>query len=506
MVQPSWLDLTMSASRNSVAIVVLVLMAFCCSSAGGPKPNIVFVLIDDLGFADVGFRTPFFKTPHLDSLALTGLILDRHYVFKYCSPTRASLLTGRWPHHVHQWNIRTNHQLGANVNMTMLPAKLKQAGYATHIVGKWHEGFFEPQYLPVNRGFDTSFGFLSGAADHVSQWRLCAVDNWKNNAPDPRNGTYSTYTYRDELDNIFINHSSNQPLFIYLSLHNVHSPYQAPREWKSIYPAGWICQKCRSYQAMVSLADNITGHLVELLESHNMWNNTIMVVSTDNGGSKCMGNNYPLKGAKGTFFEGGVRALAFVNGGLLDENMRGRKTESFIHIADWYTTFCKLAGVDPSDSGPGKFPVDGQDIWPIIAGVNDTSPHAEIVLGYNFTGKGAIIVGDYKLIVGSQSSSVCASKLWVSADYTFEDVPPPPRPCRPYCLYNIMKDPRELNDLVEKEPEKLQELIEHYNRYGEEPREMQDQGYHRNSDLPVFDDACEYMTEHGGYWQPWNNN
>ena len=103
-----------------------------------------------------------------------------------------------------------------------------------------------------------------------------------------------------------------------------------------------------------------------------------MVVSADNGGAPCRGSNYPLKGCKSTLFEGGVRSLAFANGGLLPAKMQGKTSEGFIHIADWYTTFCKLAGVDPSDSGPGKFPVDGLDVWPIIT-ENATTQHSDIV-------------------------------------------------------------------------------------------------------------------------------
>ena len=112
-----------------------------------------------LGFAihhyDVGFRNPSLITPNFDFLAKTGVFLDRHYVFKYCSPSRASFLTGRWPHHAHQCNIDPSVMVGANINMTLLPAKLKQGGYKTHMVGKWHEGFFQRNFLPVNRGFDT---------------------------------------------------------------------------------------------------------------------------------------------------------------------------------------------------------------------------------------------------------------------------------------------------------------------------------------------------------------
>ena len=164
-----------------MGINTLVLVILCCGYAAvvaqpHQKPTLAFVFVDDWGYSDVGFRNPAMKTPNFDMLASTGLILDRHYVFKYCSPSRVSLLTGRWPHHAHQYNIHPHTPIGANINMTMLPAKLKQAGYDTHIVGKWHEGFFQKKFLPVNRGFDTSFGFLSGAEDHMTQKRDCAVD------------------------------------------------------------------------------------------------------------------------------------------------------------------------------------------------------------------------------------------------------------------------------------------------------------------------------------------
>ena len=162
----------------------------------GRKPHIVFVFVDDWGYADVGFRNPAIKSPNFDMLASTGLLLDRHYVYRWCSPSRASLLTGRWPHHVHQWNVDPpTSTLGLNLNITTLPTKLKQAEYATHIVGKWHQGFATSDYLPINRGFDSSSGFLSGSEDHVNQTVGCVVDYWKDNAPDERNGTYDAFIY-----------------------------------------------------------------------------------------------------------------------------------------------------------------------------------------------------------------------------------------------------------------------------------------------------------------------
>ena len=161
-------------------------------------------------------------------------------------------------------------------------------------------------------------------------------------------------------------------MFLYLPLHNVHSPFEAPPEWMNLYD-NTTCRVRHTMQAMVSVADNVTGHVVELMKSKGMWDNTIMVVMSDNGAARCGGSNYPLRGSKASFFEGGVRALAFANGGIIPENMHGKSTQGFIHVADWYTTFCKLAGVDSSDSGPGKFPVDGLDVWPIISG--ELAPH-----------------------------------------------------------------------------------------------------------------------------------
>ena len=476
---------------------------------GAPtKPHIVFVLVDDWGYADVSFRNPAIYSPNFQMLAKTGLILDRHYVFKYCSPSRASFLTGRWPHHSHQWNPPQSGLVGVNINMTLLPAKLKTVGYKTHMVGKWHEGFYKSEYLPVNRGFDTSSGFLGGGEDHMNQ-RVgtiynCAVDFWKNISPDSRNGTYDAYTYRNDLTDILMQHDPTQPFFLYLPLHNVHTPLQAPDEWLNKYSVNSTCENRRTYQAMVSVADNVTGHVVDLLKKKGMWDNTIFVISADNGGAPCSGSNYPLKGSKMTFFEGGVRSLAFANGGLLPESRRGKSTQGFIHIADWYTTFCKLAGVDPDDSGPGKFPVDSMDVWPIITGESEKTPHDEIVLGYNFSNAGALIFGNYKLIVGAQGKG-CDNLMWSPLDYPCSDGPKGEN-CDPYCLYDIVNDPREEHELSKEKPDILKELLDRYNKYSKEPQEMQDQGYHTGEEVPNDSNACEYMKSKGEYWQPWKDD
>lgn len=273
----------------SAVFLIAVLISAVRGASTASKPHIVFVLVDDWGYADISFRNPAIHSPNFKNLTDTGLILGRHYVFKYCSPSRASFVTGRWPHHAHQWNLHAGTMAGTNLNMTMLPAKLKTAGYSTYMVGKWHQGLFDPKYLPINRGFDMSTGFLNGGEDHMNQKVGYSIDYWKSDAPDSRNGTYDTYNYRDDLTDIFSKHKAENPMFLYLPLHNVHTPLQAPQEWLDLYPANSTCNNQHTYQAMVSVADNVTGHVVKLLQKNGMWENTIFIVSADNGGAPCGG-------------------------------------------------------------------------------------------------------------------------------------------------------------------------------------------------------------------------
>ena len=285
-----------------------------------------------------------------------------------------------------------------------------------------------------------------------------------------------------------------------------------PQEWIDLYPKGSTCEFRRTFQAMVSVADNVTGHVMQLLKERKMWDNTLMVVSADNGGSKCHSSNYPLKGAKMTMFEGGVRSLAFANGGVLPDSMKGKTSEGFIHIADWYPTFCKMARVDPSDSGEGKFPVDGFDVWQIISGENATTQHEEIVLGYNFTyenhnATGAIIVGEYKLIVGQQKyPPICDSLMFSPLNYPCTNGTEG-SDCDPHCLYNIIEDPGERKDLSKTKPDILRMMLNRYNSHGKEFQDKLDQSYRDWTHLSMadFPKVCEYMQQHGGYWQPWVN-
>ena len=198
--------------------MAMLLAAF---TAAQTPPHLIMAFVDDLGYASVGFNSPLGepKTPVIDGLAKSGALLNHHYTFKYCSPTRSSFLTGRLPLHVNQINRPPNVPGGGMPpNMTTLATLLKQVGYATHHAGKWHGGMSHAAQLPVHRGFDTSLAMLSGAADHYTNVRDDYVDMWLNEAPaHGLNGTYSLYRYMDHALAAIDAHDARQPFFLYMA-------------------------------------------------------------------------------------------------------------------------------------------------------------------------------------------------------------------------------------------------------------------------------------------------
>ena len=190
--------------------------SFWIVSSAAALPNIILMLADDLGNYEVGFHNPRAITPHIDVLAHTGVRLERHYVYHMCGPTRSATMTGRLPFHNNQHNVNDlNSTSGVDLRMTMLPAKLKQAGYATSMIGKSHLGARSVAHLPINRGFDQHFGFLGGGEDHYTQvsgedpvvGKL--VDLWRDHGPAyGENGTFSGYLYSAEAERVITQVSS----------------------------------------------------------------------------------------------------------------------------------------------------------------------------------------------------------------------------------------------------------------------------------------------------------
>lgn len=521
------------------------------------RPHLVFILTDDLGWNDIGFHDARVMTPTLDQLAAEGVMLERHYVYRYCSPTRSSLLSGRLPYHDHQTNGGLfGSRFGTNLNMTLLPAKLQRAGYRTVMRGKWHCGFSRPEYMPSARGFEDFAGNLMGGCDHFTQSDppYSNVDSWRSNSsyegPDRRNGTgYETYRSASDICSI-IRDEDTRPLFLFASLLVVHEPLQAPAEliaqYESAQPS-W-CPKKHIIAAMSSTADNFTAQIVGALKQQRMWNNSVLVFASDNGGDTFASSNYPLRGRKRSFFEGGVRTPAFLASPLLPLNRRGRSETTIIHISDWYTTFLFLAKTDAGDSGPGRFAVDGRNLWPYLSSSSSTTaavgapPPAfahnnTIVLGFNYSsmcssystvtpaehcrpdgytsGSGALIEAatGFKLIVGSQNVAGDTMQ-WDPPNYPCNKTAEGPD-CDPFCLYNVLDDPSERHELSKSTHAAgtgggknkdavaaLARLLQVYKDIGIEQQNPDDVRWNEQG-KPWDPLALSYAREMGGYWRPW---
>ncbi|KAF6725245.1 Arylsulfatase I [Oryzias melastigma] len=344
-------------------------------------PHIIFILIDDQGFNDIGYHNPTIKTPTLDKLAAEGVKLENYYVQPICTPSRSQLLTGRYQIHTGLQHsiIRSRQPSCLPRHMETLPETLRRAGYSTHMVGKWHLGFYRKSCLPTRKGFDTFFGSLTGSVDYYSYGScdgqdLCGYDLHDNEGVAwGHEGKYSTTLFTQRARKILKNHDpADKPLFLLLSLQAVHGPLQPPKPYVYLY-RDMASVARRNFAAMVSTVDDAVRNLVYALRKYGYYKNSVIIYSTDNGAQPFVGgSNWPLRGRKGTYWEGGVRGVAFVHSPLLKR--RRRVSTALLHITDWFPTLVGLAGGNTSQSRG----LDGFDVWPAISEGKE-SPRKEIL-------------------------------------------------------------------------------------------------------------------------------
>lgn len=439
--------------RPALAAAFLLLLA-PISRADDAKPNIVFILADDLGRTDCGFMGGTrIKTPHLDKLAAAGAILDAHYVQPVCSPTRAALMTGRYPmrHGLQVGVVRPWAQYGLPLDERTLPQALKEAGYSTAIVGKWHLGHSAPEYLPTRRGFDRQYGHYNGALDYFTHVRDGGFD-WHRDDKACRDEGYSTHLLAAEAATVVADSDPKKPFFLYLPFNAVHAPHQVPPEYTTAYPN--LEGERKLYAGMLAAMDAAVGKVVAAVEKKGVRKNTLFVFSSDNGGPQPgkVTDNGKFRAGKGTLYEGGVRAAAFAtwDGHI----MPGSTVTEPLHAVDWYPTLLKLAGATAEQ----RLPVDGRDIWPTIT-QGKPSPHAAILL--NTTPRtGAVRAGDWKLVVRDGADDpdggvVPKKKAAKDAKATVE-------------LFNLKDDPYEKTNLADKQPDKVRELRAHLAKFAEQ--------------------------------------
>ncbi|XP_049520773.1 arylsulfatase B-like [Dermacentor silvarum] len=327
------------------------------------------------GWADVSFHgSPQIPTPNLDALASTGVVLNNYYVMPLCSPSRGALMSGRYCIHIgFQHCVLLPAQPGGlPLELTIMPQHFRDLGYETHMIGKWHLGYSTEQYMPTNRGFDSFLGLHTGPEDYYS-------------------------------------HILRWPLFLYLAHQATHAgiePYllEAPTENVAKFPYINDIERTH-YAGALDAMDQSVAEVLQELEAASMLENTVIVFSSDNGGapqnnslSNCA-NNSPLRGSKGSLWEGGVRVAAFLwTADLLPHR---RVSHQLMHITDWLPTLYSAAGGDVTSLGE----LDGFDMWSAL-NVGKPSPRTEILLNIDQQGgKAALRTQDFKLVVGDESYS-----------------------------------------------------------------------------------------------------
>jgi len=220
----------MIVKRNILLLCLLICSV--ASQAANQKPNIIYIVADDLGWKDVGFHGSDIKTPNIDKLAETGAKLEQFYVQPMCTPTRAAFLTGRYPfrYGLQTAVILSAHTYGVPTDEWMLPQALKEAGYQTAIIGKWHLGHADKKYWPRQRGFDYQYGPLIGELDYFTHEQHGVVDWYRDNKRVVEKG-YTTTLLGNDAVKLIQNHNAETPLFLYLTFNAPHTPYQAPEEY-----------------------------------------------------------------------------------------------------------------------------------------------------------------------------------------------------------------------------------------------------------------------------------
>ncbi|KAF6022692.1 ARSB [Bugula neritina] len=493
-------------------IIWVVVLLPTAVSAASEQPNIIFIVADDYGWNDIGYHGSEIKTPNLDKLASAGVKLENYYVQPICTPTRSQLMSGRYQIHtgLQHGIIWPCMPSGLPLNDPTMPDKLKEVGYSTHMIGKWHLGFYTKDYIPTSRGFDSYSGYLTGSEDYYSRKRFAGgftgIDYTVNQTG--RNNTYGEYSahlFTRHAQTVITAHAAQEssPLFLYLAFQSVHSPMQVPEKYENMYSN--IEDKYRRiYAGMVSAMDEAVGNLTQTLEDSGLLNNTILVFTTDNGGQTLSGgNNFPLRGRKATYWEGGVRGNGFVYSPLLKNP--GSTSKELMHITDWYPTLVKLAGGSMAGTKP-----DGYNVWDSI-NLGAPSPRKDILHNidpmykkkgesvskvFDTSVQAALRHGDWKILTGDPGFDSWVPEPTLYSDYSrrFNDSSNTSSSSdQNVYLFNIAEDPTEHFEVSAKYPDVVDMLLSRLAAYN-------------STAVPVFypdtDSRCNPAL-HGGYWGPW---
>lgn len=439
----------MSRDRRLSACWVAVVSLAACScvaarAAEPPRPNVLFIVADDLGWGDVGWHGGPAKTPCMDRLVREGVELDRHYVQPVCTPTRTALLTGRYPGRFGPQAIAPSNLRALPPGTVTLATALKSLGYATWQVGKWHLGS-RPEWGPNAYGFDRSYGTLTGAADpETHKYRAGPYeDTWHRDGVRLDETGNATELVTAEAERLIraaapATGAPRRPWYLALSFHAVHVPVDAPEAFKRLYDGHRFDADPARHDsrlrmlAMIAQLDAAVGRLVEALDQTGQRRDTLIVFTSDNGGIESVENHYvsdvpgspfnstndPLRGQKNTLWEGGTRVCAFAN---WPGTLAPAKSAAVVHAADWFPTLAVLVGYRPDR----ELAWDGLDRWDAIRGLPGAAARAKPVCIVHRNGR-AVIGDRWKLILRTKGEPQ---------------------------LYDLVADPSETTDRAADEPD-----------------------------------------------------
>jgi arylsulfatase A-like enzyme len=391
-----------ATAASSLALTGFVRFGF----AQVAKPNIVFILADDLGYADVScYGQRDYTTPNVDRLAIEGVKFTQGYSNSAnCSPTRTGLITGRYQMRLEVGleepiNDATPKGIGLPPSHPTLPSLLKKVGYGTNLVGKWHLGFL-PDYSPLKSGYDRFFGIFGGAADYfnhgpnASRSGAAASQLHEQEVPVERHGYMTNLLGDRAVETIEGYAKSKEPFLLSLHFTAPHWPWEGPddeeesKRIRNIFHRDGGTQK--TYMAMMQSRDGNIGRVLQALDVHGFSANTIVVFTSDNGGER-FSNIWPFSGMKGELLEGGLRIPAIVR--WPGRISAGAVSEQVMISMDWLPTLLAAAGTQPDLS----YPPDGDNLLPILAG--RAAPHPRKLLWrFKAGAQRAVRDGDWKYL------------------------------------------------------------------------------------------------------------
>jgi len=427
------------------ALLLAPLAALHAADAPKQKPNILLILTDDQGYGDFSIHgNPHLQTPHIDRLGQSGVRFDRFYVNSFCAPTRAALLTGRWPLRTGCHGVTHNREAMRPSEVTLAEA-LRGAGYRSACIGKWHNGEQYP-FTPMGQGFDEAFGFNNGHWNNYFDPVLL-----RGSQPEPTKG-YITDVLTDEAMK-FITANKTRPFFCYLAYNAPHSPYQVPDRYFDKFKAKGFDNTVAAFYGMCENLDDNVGRLLAHLEAENLADNTIVLFLTDNGGTAGVKTyNAGMRGGKTSVHEGGTRVPLFMRWPAA--RWQPHLVAPIVSHIDLFPTLLDLCGVKAPD-GPK---VDGITLRPLLEKAGRAAWPERTLFTHNpidETNKfpGAVRTQRHRLVREIKGPAGGSNAKANDASAT------------PWQLYDMESDPSETKDIAADHPDIVQQLSARYDAW-----------------------------------------